>query len=157
MGASSVRQDGQYEFRWTIATLAALTCCAVGLAAVIVLSATSENFDYRPAASALSRYDDELVQAFEALQTAEAARLNSLSRTVENPQAAGASTEMSEGAAPSGVGNQCSLGSWPYSSDNCRWAANAPKRPRIVLRLKSPWCSGALRHQRFYSCRSRSR
>lgn len=116
MNAASLHQEGYDEFRWTLATMAALTCCAVTLAAAIVVSATGDRFEYRPVASALSRYDDELVRSFEALQAAEAAKRDSPAR-----------------------------------------AADAPKRRRTVVRLKSPWCTGPLRHQPFRSCRPRPR
>ena len=71
MGASFLEQDS-YEFRWTIATLAALTCCAITLSAVTVLWTTGDRFDYRPASSGLSRSDDHFVQAFAALRAIEA-------------------------------------------------------------------------------------
>ena len=156
MSASSFRQEGYDEFRWTLATVAALTCCAVALAAAIVLSATADRFEYRPTTSVLSRYDDELVQAFEALQAADAARQAALRRSLESPQIGSAVfPEASDLSNAPGVVNQCSGGSWPYSSDNCLWAADVAKRRRIVVRLKSPWCSGVLRHQPFHRCRTR--
>ena len=116
MNASSFQQEGYDEFRWTIVAVAALAGCAVTLAAAIVVSATGDRFEYKPAASALSRYDDELVRSFEALEAAEAAKQDSPAR-----------------------------------------AADAPKRRRTVVRLKSPWCTGVLRHQPFRSCRPRPR
>lgn len=156
MSALSLQQDGYDEFRWTIATLGALTCCAITLTTVIILWATGDRFDYRPAASALSRYDDELVQAFEALEATEAARKRALSPSMQNPQiSSAASPETSQPSDVSSATNRCSVGSWPYSGENCLWAADAPKRRRIVLRLKSPWCSGVLRQQPFHRCRTR--
>lgn len=141
MSVSSFQQDGYDEFRWTIATVAALTCCAVLLAAAIVVTATGDRFEYRPAASELSRYDDELVRSFEALQATEAARQNLSPRGTENPQASGAAaSETNAKSSPSGAGD--------------RKAAGAPKR-RVAVRLKSPWCTGVLRHQPFRSCRPR--
>jgi hypothetical protein len=83
MGASFLEQDS-YEFRWTIATLAALTCCAITLSAVTVLWTTGDRFDYRPASSELSPSDDDLVQAFAALRAIEA-KQESLPRSPENP------------------------------------------------------------------------
>jgi hypothetical protein len=143
MNASSLQQEGYDEFRWTIATVAALTCCAVLLVAAVVVTATGDRFEYRPAASELSRHDDELVRSFEALQAAEAAR-NLPSRSTESPQASGASSpETNAKPDPSGAGN--------------RKAADAPKRRRIAGRLKSPWCTGVLRYQPFRSCRPRPR
>ena len=86
MSASSFQQEGYDKFRWAMATVAALTCCAVTLAAAIVVTATDERFEYRPAASALSCYDDELIQSFEMLQAAEAAKQTLLPRPAERPQ-----------------------------------------------------------------------
>lgn len=144
MSASSIQQESYDEFRWIIATVAALTCCAVTLAAAIVVTATDERFEYRPAASALSRYDDELVRSFEALQAAEAAKQILLPRPAESPQISSAtSPETSQKSTPSGA--------------VIRKAADPPKRRRIVVRLKSPWCTGVLRHQPFRSCRPRPR
>ncbi|QWG22274.1 hypothetical protein KMZ93_20190 [Bradyrhizobium sediminis] len=144
MSASSFQQEGYDEFRWTIATVAALTCCAVLLAAAIVVTATGDRFEYRPAASELSRYDDELVRSFEALQAAEAARQNLPPHSTESPQASGAAaSETNAKPDPSGTGN--------------RKGADAPKRRRIADRLKSPWCTGVLRYQPFRSCRPRPR
>jgi hypothetical protein len=72
MHAPFYQQDDAYrqsnEYRWTIATVAALALCALALVATAVLFATGDRFEYRNAGSALSRHDDELVQAFEALQ-----------------------------------------------------------------------------------------
>jgi len=160
MHAPSYQQDDahrqSYEYRWTIATVAALALCAVALVAAAVLFVAGDRFEYRNAESTLSRRDDELVQAFEALQATDAVRRDAQSRFAKNPQmSSAASPETSEGSVPPSADNQCSGKSWPYSSDNCVWAADAPKRRRIVFRLKSPWCSGVLRHQPFHRCRTR--
>jgi hypothetical protein len=160
MYAPSYQRDDayrqSYEFRWTIATVAALALCAVALVAAAILSVAGDRFEYRNAELTLSRHDDELVQAFEALQTAEAVRRDAQPRFAKNPQiSSAASPETGEGSVPPSVDSQCSARSWPYSSDNCVWATDAPKRRRIVFRLKTPWCSGTLRHQPFYRCRTR--
>jgi hypothetical protein len=156
MGASSVQQESRDEFRWTIAALAALTCCAMMLAATLVLMTGNERFDYRPPA-AISSYDDQLVRDFEALHATDAAKRDAMSASTKIPQTSRAtSPEPGHDFIASSTGaNQCPTDSWPYSRDKCRWAADANKRQRIVVRLKSPWCSGALRHQLFYNCRPR--
>jgi hypothetical protein len=53
-------RQSSYEFRWTIATVAALALCTVALVAAAVLSAAGDRFEYRSAESTLSRHDDEL-------------------------------------------------------------------------------------------------
>jgi hypothetical protein len=131
MRAPSYRQDDayrqSYEYRWTIATVAALALCAVALVAAAVLFVAGDRFECRNTESTLSRRDDELVQAFEALQAAEAVRRDAQSRFAKNPQIAGAApSETSEGPVPPSADNQCSGKGWPYPSDNCVWAADAP-------------------------------
>jgi hypothetical protein len=153
MRTSSVSQD-RYEFRWTVATLAALTCCAIALAAVTVFLA-ADRFDYRPTASALPQYDDELVHAFDALRSPAGKQAPPSNSLEGSPVSNAASSKAIEQSDPSDSAIQCSEISWPYSSDNCVWAADTPKRRRITLRLKSPWCTGVLRHQPFRDCRPR--
>jgi hypothetical protein len=154
MNTSSVSQD-RYEFRWTVATLAALTCCAITLASVTVFLA-ADRFDYKPMASTLPQYDDELVQAFEALRSPEKQAL--LSNSLDgSPVSNAASSKTIERFGPSDSTIQCPDIGWPYSSDNCVWVADAPKRRRTTLLFKSPWCSGVLRHQPFRDCRPRPR
>lgn len=114
------------EFRWTIATGAALALCALGLVAATILLATGERFEYRPEVPALTQDDDGPTRLPQPPQTPETA-------------------------------DECAGGTWPYFTSNCLWAPDVPKRRRIVQRLKSPWCSGVLRHQPFHSCRPRPR
>jgi hypothetical protein len=102
-----------------------------------------------------SRYDDELVQAFEALQALDAARPDASSEASENSRTSSAAASGIDAGPISPNTNQCSGGSWPYSTNDCLWAADSPKRRRIVTRLKSPWCTGVLRLQPFHSCRPR--
>jgi len=133
MSASSYQLGGHHrhslEYRWTVAAGMALACCTIGLAAATVLLATRERFEYRPDASALTQYGNDPARHLEA----------------PKPDALPGSSSS----------DQCAGGTWPYFTDNCLWAADIPKRRRIELRLKSPWCSGVLSHQPFYSCRLR--
>ncbi|MBI5322540.1 hypothetical protein [Bradyrhizobium sp.] len=118
------------EYRWMTAALA---CCAVGLVTATIMLTTGNRFEFRPAPPEISRLDDELVSSFNALGSMTA------KRAANPPQArrsgtAGARNSVATGAESPGT----------------------PRKRRIVVRLKSPWCTGVLRNQAFYRCRTQS-
>lgn len=116
------------EYRWMAATL---VCCAVGLASAAVLITTGDRFDLRPTPE--SRLEEKFVEAPDGRGSV---------ATVQHPPD-GTTGAKSDSLAP--------------SSQAKPPAPNAPpKRRRIVMRLKSPWCTGGLSSQSFYRCRTRS-
>ena len=121
------------EYRWMEAAAAALACCAIGLVAATIMLTTGDRFEFRPPPSETARLDDELVRSFDALQSMEAKRSANAPRTAGSA-AAGARNETRTGVESPG----------------------APRKRRIVVHLKSPWCTGALRSQVFYRCRTQS-
>jgi hypothetical protein len=137
------------EFRWTAASVVALACSTGALAAAALLSMAENNFTYRPSSST-RQYHDRLIYDFKILQA------------VKPPHAA--EPEDSSLAPPRGPAQEsaketdgCSEQVWPYFGSDCLWSAKTRKHPRIVMRLKSPWCVGVLQHQPFHSCRPRPR
>jgi len=142
MGASPYRQQGSYraspdEFRWTVATVVALACCSAALIAASALSMIGNGIERSP--SALTRLADEIAYDFEALRTPATSGHDAAPKAAASPESR----------------TQCVGQTWPYFSDDCLWRADAPRQQRIVFRLKSPWCTGVLQHQPFYSCRAR--
>jgi hypothetical protein len=115
------------------AAAAALACCAIGLVAATIMLTTGDRFEFRPPPSEASRLDDELVRSFDALETM------ATKRAVNAPE--------TTGSGGGGAGNETSTGAE---------SPKAPRKRRIVMRLKSPWCTGALRSQSFYRCRTQS-
>lgn len=116
------------------ATAAAFALSAIGLVTATILLTTGSRFEFRPAPSELSRLDDELVRSFDAVESMAAKRkAGEQSRSVGSNAAGEASSH-----APAAG------------------AVNAPRKRRIVMRLKSPWCSGVLGSQSFYRCRTQS-
>lgn len=127
------RDPETLEYRWMMAAGAALVVCAVGLAVATIMLSTGDRFEFRPPPSEISRLDDELVRSFDALESMAAKRAADAPRTTA-PITAGARKETRAGAE----------------------AAGTPRKRRIVVRLKSPWCTGVLRKQSFYRCRTQS-
>ena len=122
--------DDTADYRAMVATAVALACCAIGLVVVTLLLVTGDRFEFRPPPEAI-RFDDNLVQSFEALD-----RMSARTAGVTTD---GARTAPTQDAKPADVGN----------------VAVEPSRRRIVTRLKSPWCTGVLAHQPFHSCKPR--
>ena len=120
--------------------------------AVISLIA-GERFEFRPPESI--PYGGLLVRDFNALQAA-GARLGDSPGPTLDAQTATSTPESIE-IPSSEVSSGCLGGSWPYFTGNCLWAVDTPKRRHIVFSLRSPWCSGILRHQPFRTCRPRQK
>lgn len=127
------RDQETLEYRGMAALAAALACCAIGLVAATIMLTTGDRFEFRPPPSETTRIDDELVRSFDALESM------ATKRAANAPQTTGS------GAA--GAGNETSTGAE---------SPKAPRKRRIVMRLKSPWCTGALRSQSVYRCRTQS-
>lgn len=126
------RDQETLEYRGMAATAAALACCAIGLMAATIMLTTGDRFEFRPPPSETSRLDDELVRSFDALESMATKR---------------AAAPQTTGSGAGGAGNETSIGAE---------SPKAPRKRRIVMRLKSPWCTGALRSQSFYRCRTQS-
>jgi hypothetical protein len=116
------------------ATAAALFFCAVGLVATTIVLTTGNRFEFRPPSSETSRLDDELVRSFDVLQSM------ATKRAAIPPQTRG-----------SGVAASANEVSAPAAEK-----PGTPRKRRIVMRLKSPWCTGPLGRQSFYRCRTQS-
>ena len=144
MNAATYWQDRKlhhsYEYRWTIAAVVALACCIAALLMAVILSSTGEHFEFSSVMPPSAHSGEGLTSS---------------TSVEDNPMSGAASAEVDKDLASVDPGNRCSGSSWPYFTIDCLWAADTPRRRRIVFRLKSPWCSGELRHQPFYSCRSR--
>ena len=149
-------EDQAYEYRLTIATAGTLALCALGLVAVTILFAAGDRFEYRPSVSNITQPDDNLVRSFESLESATRRREAGISGSREN-NTTPAALSPQDGTAPDSTTHHhsCSAQNWPYFSDDCLFAAEQPRRRPVVVRLKSPWCAGALRHQLFHRCRTR--
>ncbi len=149
MSASSSLEDEVYEYRLLIATAATLVCCAVLLIAATLIVTTGDRFEFRPASSHAANTGDNLVSAFETLQAMAARKAASLADPAQERRAS------SEHAA---TGSSCAASQGKaFCSKACPFGAESPVKRPIVVRLKSPWCSGALRHQPFHACRPRPR
>ncbi len=130
MSASSSTEDEVYEYRLLIATAGALVLSAVGLVTAMLVLTTGDRFAFRPAAPEVASAGDNVA--------------------AQGAPPAAASDK------PQGEQNRCAGSqSWPYSGKDCPFSAHAPAKRRIVVRLKSPWCTGVLRHQPFRACRPR--
>lgn len=131
---SVYRDQPKLEYRWMAATAAALGMSAIGIVAATIMLTTGNRFEFRPPPSEISRLDDELVRSFDALQSMAA------KRAANAPQTTG-----SDPAAP---GRE--------ASTSATEKPGTSRKRRIVMRLKSPWCTGPLRGQSFYRCRTQS-
>lgn len=150
MDASLVDHDNS-ELRWTLATVATLTSCAIFLAVVSVLWSTGDRFEYGREASSPSRQDDDLVRSFDLLHAIEKRRASSAASA-----ALSGGTDQSTGtdrSAQTTAGDECADGRSLTSRENCRPRLKAPRRR--TTRLKSPWCTGVLKHQPFHTCHVR--
>lgn len=114
---------------------AALVCCAIGLVTATIMLTSGNRFEFRPPPSEISRLDDELVRSFDALESLGAKRAANAPRTT--------------GSSAAGPGSETSA---PRAAET----PATPRKRRIVMRLKSPWCTGPLRSQSFYRCRTQS-
>ena len=128
------RDQPTLEYRWMAATAAALGMCAIGIVAATIMLTTGDRFEFRPPPSEISRLDDELVRSFDALQSMAARRAANASRTTGSGAAATENEASASAAEKPGT----------------------PRKRRIVMRLKSPWCTGPLSSQTFYRCRTQS-
>lgn len=147
-----VLSGSSQELRWTIATIAALACGTAVLAAAVAGSMIGDHSTYQLATG--QRFAHQLVYDFEALRTFQPAARDALPDTPETVHPSDATSERFAGSESR---NQCAGQTWPYFTDDCLWAVDAPKRRRVVVRLKSPWCKGELQHRPFDSCRPRPR
>jgi hypothetical protein len=127
------REQETFEYRWMAAAAAAFACCAIGLVATTIMLTTGDRYEFRPPPSEIARLDDELVRSFDALESMAAKRAASVPQTT-GFSASGARSESSTGAE----------------------SPKASRKRRMVVRLKSPWCTGALRNQPFHRCRTQS-
>ena len=123
-------RDDTADYRAMVATAVASICCAIGLVVLTLLLIAGDRFEFRPPPEAV-RFDDNLVQSFEALDR--------MSARTAGATADGALTTPRQDAKPA------DLGIVPVE----------PSRRRTVTRLKSPWCTGVLAHQPFHSCKPR--
>lgn len=119
--------DRVSEYRWMAATV---VCCAVGLATAAVLITTGDRYDLRPATQA-QPLDDKFVGTFGSL----------------DPTSTGRQPKDTVGS---------TSGSAEPASDGSHKTTAPHKRRRIVMRLKSPWCTGGVTSQSFYRCRTHS-
>lgn len=107
---------------------ATLACCAVGLVSATVLITTGDRFEFRPPPR--PPLEDKFVETPDASDSAVTAK-RATGGTSTSKRSAAEPSSQTRGQAP-------------------------PKRRRIVMRLKSPWCSGGLASQSFYRCRTNS-
>jgi len=119
-------RDDTADYRAMVATAVASICCAIGLVFLTLLLVAGDRFEFRPPPEAV-RFDDNLVQSFEALDRMSA---RTAGVTADGPR---------KDAKPADLGI----------------VAVEPSRRRMVTRLKSPWCTGVLAHQPFHSCKPR--
>ena len=152
MSATSSLEDEVYEYRLLIATAAALVCCAVGLVAATLILTTGDRFEYRPALPAVVDARDGPAGSSAPTENIGTQGAAAPEKPPEKVQGGRAPHRDGEASAPASC--TASQG-WPYSPKDCRFAEKPDKRRRIVIRLKSPWCSGVLRHQPFHACRPR--
>lgn len=147
--------------RAMVATIVAIASGAIGLAASLFTIGSGARSDLRPDGERMlsGGFSETLAYDFAALQSSAVPR-SGAPDSLEGRTAplSGDTATKNESTEGSQIVHNCKDPNWPYFDSSCAWGEEELRRHRrrITFRLRSPWCSSALRHQVFFSCRSRT-
>ena len=143
------------------ATAVAAACGVIGGAIGLLAAMTGHGLEYLPPQTMVDPGFSELWYDFAALQAAGTSGMGG--STAEVGFAPAPDTAGTSAAPPAAdAGRRCAESTWPFFDNDCLWGKSAGDRreerrhKRIVLRLKSPWCSSLHSKQGAYICRPRT-